>query len=1502
MAMIAAPDQTQVNFANNQMKMTIRVHLGQLVSFLTVLGLVLFAVPATAQITVRTSVDGQYAAGSAPPDAHAAIGPNHIISWGNNRLMILDKTGTVISSQDASDFFGFSTGGDGHVVYDEISRRFAFEVLSTNNSVGFAVSDTSDPTGPWHKINIPVPGLWDGYGGNGIGYNADAYVVHVNGFNNQYAVIAASNNVNLAYILITAPAGVRIGRPAPMADATTGGPFYFVEGNDDGVNGQGGTVGTISVLQISNILSTPSYKDFEVLANSTGVSVINVSWRNNLLGVTGFGPNGNVNWYLLSTSNNVSLLQSGTIVPPNSGDADVPSIAVAPDGSLGLNYTAADSSNTTTMYVTGRSAMDAPGMMRASVPIISCPTTDGRWGDYSSTVVDINSSGVPQNTFWACNEYLSSPGMFNWRERIANFSLDTTTNFGFELPHLASGSFEYNPDSVGWVFSGSAGSGSGLIANGSGFGNPNAPEGVQAAFVQSYGVISQTLPGFSPGTFYTITYSAAQRSGASQHGGESWNVAIDGNPIKSNSPGSTSYITYTATFTATANAHNLSFVGTDLAGGDNTVFLDNVRITPALNPVTPAVAVTSPTNNAVYVALATLNLSTAVTTNGNRINGVQYFSDGAYVGQAINAPYNYALVNVSGGTHTVVARLVFNDGSSLDSAPVSFYVVNRNPNYSFELPSLGSGNYQYTPVGGSWTFNGSAGNGSGILANSSAFSNPNAPQGTQAGFVQGYGTISQAFSGFNPGTTYTISYLAAQRPGQNESWNVMIDNTAIKTNTPGGTSYATYTASFMATASTHLLSFVGTDLAANQDTVFLDNVSISPPLAPLVPAPALTQDTLPATASMIVGDSIILTASFSNAPVAYYQWQFINGGLITDIPGATNFSLTISNLQLNDTGAYRLEAINVTNSQGISFSSTCPLTVNSLLSPMTNVITAYAAQTGLGSAQATFTPTWTVPPGSLIKGLSPSNVGSGNFSLNGAGGVAVLTDGSPGSYNYIPNVGGSSTEVTCGSSAGQSVTYTLPATANGYVLTNIVVYGGWGDAGRDQQAYTIYYATASAPTSFIPLSVVNYNPVNNAAVQSTTRASLTAVSGVLASNVVAVKLDFTSPSGENGYCGYSEIAVYGVPLNPVVIADTLPVTAVDVAGSSVTFVVSVVGAAPISYQWQKVNGGVTNNIMGATGPTLTLTNLQLSNNASYQLRASNAYGVVYSTARSLSVNNVPTPVNNVITKMAAQTGTGSGIFTPTWTFDDGSLIAGQLPSTATGNFSLEVSGRTVASLTSGDGLGLSVITGDSGTTCSTDYVTCGNGSGAGATLVYTLAGYAGGYNLTNITVYGGWADDGRDQQAYTVSYSKVSAPSTFITLATVNYNPNDPAKAQSATRARLVPASGYLATNVVAVKFNFTTPSSENGYCGYGEIQVFGAASTPPAVATSIGAALESGNNLVLNIGGMVVGRQYEMQSTTNLALGGWAVETNFTAVGTSISFTNSMSGFAQKYYRIFGY
>jgi len=107
------------------------------------------------------------------------------------------------------------------------------------------------------------------------------------------------------------------------------------------------------------------------------------------------------------------------------------------------------------------------------------------------------------------------------------------------------------------------------------------------------------------------------------------------------------------------------------------------------------------------------------------------------------------------------------------------------PDSSFETPSIGAGNMQYNPTGGSWTFGGSPGNGSGLVANGSGFENPSVPQGGQAAFVQGTGTLSQALSGLVPGTNYTLTYQAVQRPGNAQTWSIKIDNVVKESSMTG---------------------------------------------------------------------------------------------------------------------------------------------------------------------------------------------------------------------------------------------------------------------------------------------------------------------------------------------------------------------------------------------------------------------------------------------------------------------------------------------------------------------------------------------------------------------------------------------------------------------------------------------------------------------------------------------------------------------------------------------
>ena len=618
--------------------------------------------------------------------------------------------------------------------------------------------------------------------------------------------------------------------------------------------------------------------------------------------------------------------------------------------------------------------------------------------------------------------------------------------------------------------------------------------------------------------------------------------------------------------------------------------------------------------------------------------------------------------------------------------------------------------------------------------------------------------------------------------------------------------------------------------------------------------PLMTQATLPATAANVVGDTVVFTAAFSNTPAATYQWQYIitNGATPADISGATTATLTLTGLQTNNSGYYRLKGINATNSGLVAYSTLSQLTVSSVPAAVNNMITEMAAQTAVGAniPGTSFTPTWTVTTNfSLIAGAFPSFT-NGNFSVVTAvvsnASVSSLTAGGDGTITVVGTPGAtscSSNYVTCGnlSGAGAQIIYSLTNAPYGIDLTNITVYGGWTDAGRDQQAYTVYYSNIGAPTNFFLLGSVNYNPVNPGGAFSVTRATLLPASGLLARNVATVKFDFTSPGSENGYVGYSQILIggtnSGVPY-PLLSQDTLPSYAETVVGDQVTFTTVFASLPAANLQWQYLitNGATPVNLSNATNATLTLTGLQLTNSGYYRVQAINATNsglVTYTTAAQLAIGGVPVPVNNVSKYYAGQCGLGSAVpnFTPTWPISTtNDLVLGSTngsgPGTyftnGAGSFGLGNANADPTILSDGSG-GNYVYVGGNNTLCSG-----GTNSAFGLpaqSITYTLntSVATNGFDVTNLTVYGGWGDGGRNEQKYQVLYSTVANPTNFISLGTYDYNPTDAAFVQSATRMMLIPLSGTLARNVSAVTINWNLAAApKNGYEGYGEIMVQG--------------------------------------------------------------------------------
>ncbi len=648
--------------------------------------------------------------------------------------------------------------------------------------------------------------------------------------------------------------------------------------------------------------------------------------------------------------------------------------------------------------------------------------------------------------------------------------------------------------------------------------------------------------------------------------------------------------------------------------------------------------------------------------------------------------------------------------------------------------------------------------------------------------------------------------------------------------------------------------------------IILQGINSAPPTAP--PSPYLVQDSLPALEIAVVGDSLTLSAAFSNSPPAVLQWQQVVNGVTNNVgspvttPGTlgdTTNTLFISGLTTNNSGVYQLQAVNATNhvGGGYSYSTGVPVTVNPLPAATNGLIITEANQLGWpgGTGISTnFYPTWTIDTNAdLIYGYTEEagDVTDGGGNWNEANLLSLdaytnalpdlLTDGKIGYITYWPGVGDSPTEVTAGGAneGGISVTYTLPSSASlGWDLTNVTVYGGWGDSGRDQQEYQVSYATYLNPSTFIPLPTVSYLPANPNGVPSATRTEMIPASGALAHNVayVLVNFFFQGNQAENGWEGYSEISLGGHPSLPVPVLtqDINVLTAEDVIGSQIILTATFSGAN--SYQW--FQNGVA--VPGATSSTLNLSPLTANMTGSYYLAAYNSSGSNVSSSTAVKVDPMPAATNNIVTAWAYQTSHYS-TFGPTWDTSSlsASLIYGAYP-VAEGNGNFQ--DPDTDPLSNDQAGGLPVLTdGNYGQMNPNGphpaFATCG--PNAGQFVEYSLPdANAYGDNISKLEIAGGWNDNGRDAQYYTISYSTIENPTNFIPLVEVANNPAVPNNTESVLRATFTPVSGLLASNVAAIYVDFTVPPGvPNGYSGYSEISVFGTAATsypPPQVTTNL--------------------------------------------------------------------
>ncbi len=542
----------------------------------------------------------------------------------------------------------------------------------------------------------------------------------------------------------------------------------------------------------------------------------------------------------------------------------------------------------------------------------------------------------------------------------------------------------------------------------------------------------------------------------------------------------------------------------------------------------------------------------------------------------------------------------------------------------------------------------------------------------------------------------------------------------------------------------------------------------------VVTPPSITKQ--PTSKSAIVGASSLTfsVATAGTEPIAY-QWQF-NGAAVA---GATNSTLTLSNIVATMAGAY---AVTATNAAGSVSSSPATLTINA---PPAITLEPQNVSTNQG-ARATFTvaATGTGPlgyqwlfNGNPVSGATNATVTFGTAQPTNAGLYSVIVTNVAGSIvsdsaqlavNVPPTIARQPSDVAA--IAGANALFSV--VANG---TDPLSYQWQRNGAAVGGATNSTLSLASAQTGQVgAYTVVVVNPAGSV---TSAPANLTLTSPVQittqpAAQVLAAGANATFAVGATGSAplGYqwrffgvnlpgatnSALTVIGVqptdagPYSVVVtnsvgstnsvavqltvnvppVISVSPLSQTNAVGDNVNFTVSAKGTAPLGYQW-RLNGA---NLTTGTNDTLTLSNVQLGQAGSYVVVVSNAGGAVTSAPLAVLTVNVPPSIQTQPASQNVAAGanatftvaaTGTAPLSYQWR-RNGAIVSGQTNSSLTlngvqagnlGDYSVLVINSVGTLVSSNATLGLNLPA-----------LTLADNIAASATSVATTGSFDGGSN------------------------------------------------------------------------------------------------------------------------------------------------------------------------------
>jgi len=371
----------------------------------------------------------------------------------------------------------------------------------------------------------------------------------------------------------------------------------------------------------------------------------------------------------------------------------------------------------------------------------------------------------------------------------------------------------------------------------------------------------------------------------------------------------------------------------------------------------------------------------------------------------------------------------------------------------------------------------------------------------------------------------------------------------------------------------------------NSATATLGSVPMS-----VIESPTITTQPA-ANTSLTAGGSVYLTVTAMGLAPLSYQWTMSG----TNLPGNTNYFLSINNIQSSQQGSYQVIVVNAFGSVTSTVAQVTVLVPPSVIgqSASTNVTAGNTLSLFVNAAGSSpFTYRWLFENTTIAGVTGPTLTIANMQSVNEGIYRAVVA-------NSVGTVTGAVISVRVTPSApmivSNPVPLTLPASSNALFSVSAI--------GSQTLAYQWYF--------------------NNAPIAGAT-ASQYALNGIQSSNAGNYQVIVTNSLGS----ATSSVATLNVtPMAPYFVL--IPIGASVSAGSSHTFIGLANGSQPISYQWQHSS----TNLPGATQATLTLSNLGLNDAGNYTLLASNIVSVTPSPVAQLIVYQNPTilqPLTNQV--------------------------------------------------------------------------------------------------------------------------------------------------------------------------------------------------------------------------------------------------------------------------------